>query len=439
MFKHILHKPAIARFMLIAALVLMTTAVGAQLPSSDTITLTLRQAEQQFLERNLILLAGHFNVDANKALIQQAKLWDNPVLTTDQNIYANGQAFSHGKNLAGQPNGQVFIQVSQLIKTAGKRSKQINLATTTVRLAELQLQDVLRNLKYQLRSNYYTVAKMLSVQQIYNQQLRELSRLLQAMEAQLKAGNIAQKDYLRVQAEVIALKQDIVESNRNLADVQAELRTILQLPPTAFVKPADSLAYNTFLVPPVSELLDTAKANNPLFLLQQQQIVYQQQNLLLQKALQTPDLTVAPEYDAASNYTPHYFGLTLSLPLPLLNRNQGNIKAAGYAVKQEQATLQQSETELTNNIARAYEKLMLTMSQNSNQQNVFYKSYQAMFSNMLQSYRQRQIGLLEFIDFFDAFKEANVRLQNQQLNLNLAKEELNFEAGTDIIKNELTH
>jgi cobalt-zinc-cadmium efflux system outer membrane protein len=33
------------------------------------------------------LFAQQFNININKAYVQQAKYWDNPVLNTDQNIY----------------------------------------------------------------------------------------------------------------------------------------------------------------------------------------------------------------------------------------------------------------------------------------------------------------------------------------------------------------
>ena len=51
-------------------------------------------------------------------------MWDNPVLSTDQNIYdKQGGFFKHD-----QANGQVYVQVMQLIKTAGKRNKLAQLA-----------------------------------------------------------------------------------------------------------------------------------------------------------------------------------------------------------------------------------------------------------------------------------------------------------------------
>ena len=407
---------------------------SAQTTVSDTLSLTLRQAEEQFLQQNLTVLAGHFNVDANKALINQAKLWDNPVLITDQNLYTGGKFFDHSKTVNGQPNGQIFIQIQQLIRTAGKRSKQINLAVTTAQLSELQLQDVLRNLKYQLRSDYYTVAQLFLVNQIYNQELQEMNLLLRGMEAELKLGNISQREYLRVQALVISLQQDITENNRNLSNTEAELKTLLQVSGNTFVKPSDSLSFTSFTTPALDELVAAAKQNNASYLMQQKQILYQQQNLVYQKALKAPDITVAPEYDKASNYTTDYYGLSLSLPLPIFNKNQGNIKAAEFSIRQQQASLKQLETELSNNVVNAYTRLMLTQRQNNGLQSDSYSNYQRMFANMLQSYRQRQLSLLEFIDFFEAYKEANVRLRQQQADLQLAKEELNFQTGTDIIK-----
>lgn len=428
-------KPALLRgFIVIACARLAFGSANAQTSGQDTLSLTLVQSEQQFLQKNLTLLAGHYNIDANRALISQAKVWDNPLLITDQNIYANGQFFKHGKDSYGQPQGQFFIQLQQLIRTAGKRSKQINLAATTAEMSELQLQDVLRNLKYQLRTNYHTISQLFAVQQIYNQELQEMNPLLTGMEAQLKAGNIAQREYLRVQALVISLQQDITENNRDLSDAEAELKTLLQITGNTFVKPTDTLDFPTFKTPAVDAIVDAAKATNASYLLQQKQVLYQQQNLQYQKALKSPDITVGPEYDRSSNYAPNYVGLSLSLPLPVFNKNKGNIRAAELSIKQEQTSAQQLETELTNNVVNAYNKLTFTQQQNNGAQNDFYASYQKMFTNMLQSYRQRQLSLLEFIDFFGTYKEANLRLRQQQLNLNLAKEELNFQAGTDILK-----
>ena len=169
-------------------------------------------------------------------------------------------------------------------------------------------------------------------------------------------------------------------------------------------------------------------------MLQQTQTVFQQQNLLYQKSLRTPDLTLSPNFDRNSNFAPNYFGLGISIPLPIINTNKGNIKSAEYSIKQQQTITASAETELWNNINSAYHKLLMTIKQNSNNQKDFYSKYQAMYQNVLQSYQGKQISLLEFLDFFNDYTASQQRLLQQNLNLQLAKEELNYHTGVDLLK-----
>lgn len=409
-------------------------AAAALRAQTDTTIYSINDIDKRFLDSNLTLLAAHYNVDANRALIQQARLWDNPVLTTDQNIYAGNRFFQYGKDKYGTPTGQVFLQLQQLIQTAGKRGKQIQLATTNTRLSELQLQDLLRNLRFQLHQDYYTLAQLLATQNLLAAQAARLDNLEKAMQAQLQAGNIAQKDYLRIQALVIALQQDITENNKNIIAAQQDLKMLLQVNDDVFIKPAEELQSDITLPPDVNALVDTAKAVNGRYLLQLSQQTYAEQNLSYQKALRAPDVTIASEYDRNSNYAPNYVGLGISLPLPLWNRNQGNIKSAAWSIKQQQTEVAAAAAQLQSNITSAYQRLQLTYQQNNATQKTFYSNYQKLFNNMLQSYQQRQISLLELLDFIDSYQQAQTRLLQQQLSLQLAKEELNYEVGTDVIK-----
>jgi len=416
---------------LILIICLVSTGARAQEVYSDTLHLTIQQAEKQFIDSNFSVLAAHYNVDAQKALIDQAKLWQNPVLNTDQVIAANGRFFPYGVNPDGTYSGQYYIQVQQLILTARKRGKQIDLATTNARSSELQLQDLVRNLRYQLHQYYFNLQQQLSLMGIYKDQATQLDRLTSGMQAQLNAGNIAQKDFIRMQALVIALQQDMTDLNKSISDNESALKTLLQIKePRIFVLPVLP-AGNTGNTPPapLEELLNTALQTNPAYLLQQEQVLYQQQNLSYQKALRSPDITLGPNFDRNSNFAPNYVGLGISLPLPVFNKNQGNIKAAEYNISQQQAALKNLETTLRNNVAGAYNKWLLTTRQNSSSQADFYDRYRNMYNNVLRSYQQRQISLLEFIDFFNEYTSSQQRLLQQQLNIQLAKEELLYQTG----------
>lgn len=427
---------SVRKTMVIAVILMGMAKAEAQTVSADTMRFSLTQLEKRFIDSNLLLLAAHYNVDAQKALIEQARLWDNPILNTDQVIAAGGKFFPYGKAADGSYSGQYYIQVQQLIKTAGKRNKLINLATTNTKLSELQLQDVLRNLRYQLRTDFYTLQQQLNTNKLYQEQIQQLQLLLNGMEAQWQAGNIAQKELLRIQALVISLQQDMNTLARSIQDTETDLKTMLQLKESGFIQTVTE-TLSDIPVSSLSEpdlLFETAKKNNPYFLLQQTQTVLQQQNLSYQKALRIPDITLGPNFDRNSNFSPNYVGLGISLPLPLLNKNQGNIKSAEFSIRQQQAISSNAETELKNNISNAAQKILLLWKQHSGTQRTFYQQYDKMFDNIVQSYRQKQIGLLEFLDFFNDYTNARQRLQQQMLDLQLAKEELNYHTGTDVLK-----
>jgi cobalt-zinc-cadmium efflux system outer membrane protein len=255
------------------------------------------------------------------------------------------------------------------------------------------------------------------------------------MEEQYKAGNIARKDLLRVQALEMSLSQEVAENNKSLEDAEAALKTLLQADSKTYIKPiGDNVTIPVLPNIGTDGLIELAKQNNANYKLQQMQVQQQQQNLALQKALAVPDVSFGPNFDQSGGYAPNYYGLGISLPLPILNRNQGNIKAARWQVKQSEATAAQAEEELKNNVTSAYNKFNLSLQLASGKQQDFYKNYGELFGNVMESYRQRQLSLLEFIDFFDTYKETRQRQLQWQLDLQLAKEELNYITGTDIIK-----
>ena len=409
------------------AMILSCNLLSAQQLAADTLSLSLQQTEKKFIDSNFLLLAQHYNVDAQRALIEQAKVWQNPTLNTDFMLAADGKILQYHKNADGSFNGQYYIQVQQLILTAKKRGKLINLATTNAHLSELQLQDVLRNLRYQLHQDYYTIQQQLALLAIYNGQAVQLSKLVAGMKAQLGAGNIAQKDYIRIQALSIALQQDMVELKKSIADTQNDIKTLLQIKsPNLFVKPLETLSSEATLPDNVDALINAALRSNPSYLLQQAQITYQQQSLEYQKALKTPDITLGPNFDRNSNFAPNYVGLGVSVPLPVFNKNKGNIKSAEANVKLQQAIALNAEAELRNNVSNAHQKLVLSIELNNATQKEFYDSYTTLYNNMVESYKNRQINLLEFLDFFNDYTDSRKKLLDQQLNLQLAKEELAY-------------
>lgn len=405
------------------------------LPAPDTLRLEMKQAEKMFLDNNLELLAQHYNIQSSQALVEQARKWENPVLNTDQNIYANNRFFQHTVDANGVPQGEVYAQVQQLIKTAGKRGKQIDLAKTNVNLAEWQFKSVMRNLRATLFKDYYTIAQLQGNAVLYKENMLQLTKLHSAMEAELSAGNIARKEYLRIQALMVALQRDMTDNAKDLNDAESELKTILAVTGNKFIQPVTVDTESTE-IPTVTimQLIDSAKHNNTDYQNEVYQLQYNRQNFRLQKALSVPDVTIGTEFDQAANYTPNYYGLAISLPLPLWDRNQGNIKSARFQVKQEEALVNHADEKLQNDVMNAYQKLLYTIQLSSNNNTRFYKDYYQLQKNIVESYNKRQISMIEFLDYYKDYQDIKEQQLQQVLNLRLAKEDLNDIVGIDIIQ-----
>jgi cobalt-zinc-cadmium efflux system outer membrane protein len=183
----------------------------------------------------------------------------------------------------------------------------------------------------------------------------------------------------------------------------------------------------------MDSLVTSARENNPDYLLEKTNLLYSQNNLKYQQALRSPDVTVGVEYDKANSYVPNYYGLTVALPLPIINRNQGNIASAGFTVKQEQTLVSEKEFRLTNDIQNALNKLQLNFELRKNVDSDFIRKYDLLMKNAFSAYQQREMNLLDFLDLFSAYKDTQLKYLQQQYNLLKAKEDLNLLVGKDVI------
>lgn len=400
--------------------------------SVDTVQLSFPAAEKIFLQNNLSLLAGKYNIDVNKALIQQAKLWDNPVLSTDQNIYdQQGGFFKHNSE-----TGTFYVQVMQLVRTAGKRNKAIQIATDNTTISQQQFEDLLRTLRFVLKNDMLEVNHLLKIKKVYVKEIDEVNKLVKGMDLQLQIGNVSVKDNLRIKALLFSLQNELVSADAQLIPLQSEIKLLLNNSETKFIAPTLNYKFGeltTALIPNTDTLIQLALSTRPDAKIAQTSVTLQNHNLTYQKALAKADVSIGTEFDQRSSYAPNYVGLAVSLPLNIFNRNQGNIAAAKFTIQQQQAIADQTYAKIKNDIQSAITKFLFYQGVNNRQQLDFSQQYDALFENMLKSYEQRQMSLLEFIDFMDAYKDNKLKLVEQHNGLVHAIEDLNYAVGADII------
>src|SRR5690606_38211199 len=84
-------------------------------------------------------------------------------------------------------------------------------------------------------------------------------------------------------------------------------------------------------------------------------ITQAEQQLRLQKANRTPDLTVAVGYDRGGSIMGDFIGVCLSKDLPLFDRNQGQIKSAQLEMERRRLDLEYTRHEVTGTAIDAWQ------------------------------------------------------------------------------------
>jgi len=396
----------------------------ANAQSTDTLSLTIQQAEDRFLKNNLSLIIQKYNIDNANAQIITARLFNNPDFS-----------FSNGVFATQVPNAlsEQSIGLSQLFTTAGKRNKNIQLAKIGVQQAQYQFFDLLRTLKYSLRSDFYSIYFQQQSAAVYNQEIASLETTLKVFREQYAKGNVAQKEVIRLQSQLYSLQSEYNSLLVGIDSTQSEFKLLIKATPATYVKPVYSydLDSKTLVAStPYQKLLDSAYTNRYDLRLAKSVLDYNDLNLKLQKATAVPDVSVSLNYDKLGSYGNNFIGAGLEFNLPFFNRNQGAIKQAYIAIDQGKTQLQNQQNQVESDVATAYKGALRL----ENLYNSFDPQFKADFTHLIQevgkNYEKRNISLLEFLDFYDSYKTNTLQLNTIELNRVTSLEQLNFVTGT---------
>src|ERR1700676_5066066 len=211
---------------------------------TDTVRITLDSAEHLFITRNFTLLAQKYNIDAQKALIIQARLWPNPNFSLNRGpvipIYDPKSNYPHSNFFQNSENS---FSLSQLIFLAGKRNKQIKLAQANATLSEYQFFDLLRTLKYTLRSDFFDIYYLQQSAKVYDAEIKALEHIVDAFIQQQGKGYISEKEVVRIRAQLYSIQNEYNDLINQINDAESDLRLVLQIKPTMYVDPLeDSIA-----------------------------------------------------------------------------------------------------------------------------------------------------------------------------------------------------
>jgi len=396
--------------------------------AQDTLKINLQQADSIFIANNFYLLASSMNIEAQKAQIIQAKLYPNPIFTTDLNAYDP----ENNKPLHIGNTGQKVFQVEQLILLGGKRKLEIEMAKTNVRIAELKFQQLVRQLKFRLHSNLFTVGQQQFLLSRYNSQLALLDTLLSAYQIQADKGNIPLKDVVRLKGAYLKLNNDRAELLKQYYEAQTNLQTLLQTTSLIEFQFSEQDIVKYIKLNSLPELKNEALSNRPELLIIQQDKILAEQYLQYQKRLAIPDVNLFASYDQRGGAFNNQVNAGITIPLPFWNRNQGNIKSSQFKLKEADYNLQAMQNEILSDLQNNYFFYSQTVSEYQKATTLYNQDFEITVKGMTDNFQKQNVSIIEFIDFFEAYNEVLTELARIRTQLVISGEQLNLLIGKDI-------
>ena len=403
---------------------------------TDTLRLALPAAEQQFFLNNLSVLAQQYNVTVAQAQAVQARIIDNPTLYVEQDVLR--RRIARPSVPEGTVGSEAIVTVQQLFSLAGRRKAAGAVARQNAVVEQFNLQDLLRNLRYQLRTTFYDLYFKQRTLTAYATEISSLTRTVGLYQTQFEKGNIALKEVIRLRAFLFTLQSERQSLLNDVASDQTDLHVLLrdatgsQYVPVADLDRTRDLTLAGY---PEQALVDTALVRRTDLNARRATVAQQNLNLRYQQKLATPDLAIGYTYDKAGSYINNYQALTLGMAVPVFNRNQGNIQAAKAQVAGSQLLVEQQQLVVQSEVHQAYQLAARNdeLFRNTDRDTA---PFARLMVGIEQSYAKRVLSVVEYLDFFESYKNNLVQLNTLRANRVRAFEQLNFAVGKPVFRAE---
>jgi cobalt-zinc-cadmium efflux system outer membrane protein len=373
----------------------------AQGPSAVTID----EAIQRAIGNNLDLAAARFNISVAEARQITARLRPNPVLSVSaDHLDLLGTGYDTVNN-AG-PN-EYAIRTDFILERGHKRASRIEFAAAQKKLAEFDFQDSLRRLIFDVQSAFLDVQQAKENLSLAQQNLKSLNGIVAINTERVRTGDLAGVELER--SRIAALQYETAVRQGELQLLQAKSRLQLLLGGSGSPEGLDVVGSirreeSTLNLEGIRQ---SARIQRPDLLQTRQAQARNQADLRLQIAQGKIDYTAGTEYrrQQAPSSMGNSLGFFISAPLPVFNKNQGEIVRAEREVDQAAAQVRALEARVENEVVGAWQQYSATRELLANVEKNMLDRATKVRQTTEYSYRRGEATLVEFLDAQRAFNE----------------------------------
>jgi cobalt-zinc-cadmium efflux system outer membrane protein len=400
-------------------------------------TLTWQEVRDEFEKSNPTVRAGQIGIDESRAEEVTAYLRPNPDLTAtiDQiNPFSTQPPPTGGAN-AYSPfaYAEPAASISYLHERRHKRELRLESAKKGTAVAQAQLEDQERNLIFNLRNAFVETLQAKAVREMARDNLAYFDREIHISRDRFKAGDIARVDLDRLELQRVQYESDLQTAEVNLRTGKIQLLQLLN----------DRTAVDQFdvtgpfdfresvLVP--DELRRMAMEARPDLRAAVESIDKAQTDYRLAVANGSTDPTFGADF-ARNPPIPVYLGLSVSIPLRIFDRNQGEKERTRLDIARNEKLRDAAQAQVFSDVDSAYAMLVSTVT--------LLRPYKAQYLDQAAkvrdtiafSYQHGQAALVDYLDAQRDYRTVQVTYLNLVGSYLSAANQLNLAVGREVVQ-----
>ncbi len=394
-----------ARLLLVVLFSLGLSAGPPQTPPLPR-TVNLEQAIQEALNHNLDLLAERYNLSLAETRMITARLRPNPVASLGYNyIPIPGTGFNYHDGVGPT---EWNSRVDFILERGGKRNRRIELARQDREVSELGVQDTIRGIIFAVQSSFVDIQLAKESLVLAQDNLKAFQGIVDVNTARVNAGDLARVELTRIQVAALQFQNAVQQNEMQLNQAKIRLQQLLGRPagqPDFDIEGdirRDTTTYD------VTQLQSLAQSNRPDIQEIQASQARSQADIRLQIAQGKVDYSVGAQYSyqRVNPGTGNTVSVFFSAPLPVFNRNQGEILRAQRESDQLIARLKAIQNSVDAEVRSAYQGYLTNRNLLQNIETNMVNQAKDVRRITEYSYRRGEASLVELLDAQRAFNDT---------------------------------
>ena len=383
-FRKFIAHPITHKTMLRAGLISILALFTSPLFAATAQMLTMDQALETAFANNPDLAAAQWETGIAQGERQQAGLIPNPEVSWEaEDTRRNSRTTT--------------VMINQPIELGGKRGARIEVASRAQDAAGIELERKRNVLRADVIQAFYSSSTAQQRLLLSRQSLELAERGLRVAQGRIKSGKSSPVEGTRAEVQLSEVRLELRRAERDEASAYQRLAQVMGAPLPAFVSVGDP--GRSMPTVPDSSLLLNRIGETAELRLAKLQIDQREASLGLEKAQRIPDLTVSigSQYDERERERVNVVGL--SMPIPLFNRNQGNVLAAARRTDQARDLRNASELRLRTEIQTTLDQWMTANTEVASFNQTILPAAQSAVDTATRGF---EMGKFNFLDVLDA-------------------------------------